>query len=234
MSHYFKLKSVLLNFLIIVICNSSALNALPGPSLVKEAEDHNLKTENEDLQKNLDEYLKENDRLRKLLEASELEKDTLDFQKFSRMKNESRIGEELLKEIRIRKLREAELRRIKGNLLYPGMGQILNNNSRGYIWTGMFTLSLAGFLLSQNDTIHRESQMRSSSWNPIEYSSARDAYRHSYTQYQTFAAISTALYFASLTDASFLYSDHKDYSTVSSSHFSKPGVSLSFSWTVVF
>jgi hypothetical protein len=238
MTRYLKL-FILINYLVILVNNSSVLNAQPGssagnPAFVKEAEDHNLKTENEDLQKNLDEYLKENDRLRKLLKASELEKDALDFQKFSRMKNESRIGEELKNEITIRKLREAELRRIKGNLFYPGMGQILNNNSRGYFWAGMFTLSLTGFFMAQNDTVIKESQMKKNSWNPGEYSGMRSAYRQSYLQYQSYGALSAAMYFASLTDASFSYSNDTGDSVGRNAHFSGPTIQFSFRWTAVF
>jgi hypothetical protein len=200
---------------------ASSSDKMQPDIISKDKEIESLKESLQEAQDFLKSAAEEIEKNRRALEILRAERDAETFQKTLRHRSESAMGERYRYEALLRQQKENDFLRLRGNLLFPGAGQIYLGESRGYIWAGLFSVFL-GAALSQNQvTYEKRRTMQNASMNPLLFESSRADYLNAYNQY-TFAAFSAAAVFAaSAADAAFISpsADHTAYS----------GITLSFS-----
>jgi hypothetical protein len=165
------------------------------PAMIRKNE------EIEQLRDELESQKEESRRKDILIESLESEKEAMNLQKSLGNRKENLMMEDLVYESALRHAKELELLRLKGNLLYPGAGQIYTGRNRGWIWAGAFTMSLFAAASEFRNASHLGQSMTASRFNPLRFDSVRSDYRESYDRYTFLSFLSAALYIGSAADA---------------------------------
>ncbi len=175
------------------------------PELIrKDQEIETLRESLKEAQELLDSAAEELEKNRQLLEILRTERDAEIFQKSLRQRSESVMTERYLQEARLRELKEQDFIRLRGNLLFPGAGQIYLSESRGYLWAGLFTVFLGTAVWKNQEVNQKRKAMQAASVNPFLFERSRAEYLKAYNEYTYTAFTAASVYAASAADAAFV------------------------------
>lgn len=101
-----------------------------------------------------------------------------------------------------RRMREADLDRLRGNLLFPGLGNLRQKEvRRAAVWGSLFLASALACAKAASDQQRLASRLGSLTWNPIAYPAAEREHNAAFHQATTYGLLAVAFYAGSVADA---------------------------------